>query len=264
MVRFVSILILFVSVLSSHAAVLLQQTPGVLAFEAEAYTTATGTWSTITTTGGQQTLPAGTNAVGSAIYTSSGGSPSSYVTYNLSFTSDGTYYLFTKYSMYDRVSSTPPGYGNEDSFYLPRLFNQAAALGGGADTDWYTQALPSLGHLPADSPTPNPNEGKFFYWDQGQLSGSSTAPLTYTITGASEANPVTVTFTIGNRETGVAIDRFVFSTTNYNSSISSGNSTVLDGIASVPEPSRAMLLLMGCVALMRRRRKAAHIGAAAA
>lgn len=250
MVRFVLVLILLGAVLPGYGAVLLQQTAGVLAFEAEDYTTLTGSnWSTITTTTGLKTIPDGSNAVGNAVYAHNGGTPNSFVTYNLAFTSDGTYYVFTKYSMYDRAASTPPGYGNEDSFYLPRVFGLAAATGAGADTDWFTQGLSSQGHLPADSATPNPNEGKFFYWDQGQFSGSSTAPLTFTITGASVNNPVAVTFTIGNREAGVAIDRFVFST------IASGNSTVLDGIASVPEPSRLGFCLLACLGLISRRRR---------
>jgi hypothetical protein len=159
--------------------------------------------------------------------------------------------------MYDRSNPTPPAtYGNEDSFYLPRDLGIAAATGAGQDNDWYAQHLPSQGHLPSASATPNPNEGQYFYWDQGQYSGSSTAALTFTVSGASVENPLAVTFTIGNREGGVAIDRFVLSTTNYNSSITAGNSATLDGIASVPEPSRALLLMMALVGVvgMRRRR----------
>jgi len=241
----------------TSGAVLLQQEAGVFAFEAEDYSSLTGSgWSVITTSGGTQTIPTGSNVVGDALYTHGGGSPSSFATYDLQFTSDGTYYVFTKYSMYDRSNSTPPpSYGNEDSFYLPRDLGIAAATGAGQDNDWYAQHLPSQGHLPAASETPNPNEGQYFYWDMGQFSGDSTAALTFTVTGASVENPLDVTFTIGNREGGVAIDRFVLSTTNYNASINGGNSATLDGIASVPEPSRSLFILLALVALALRRRR---------
>lgn len=247
------ILLTFSGLQLAQAATLIQQQAGVFAFEAEDYSSLTGSnWSLITTTSGLKTLPDGSNANGSALYAHNGGNPNSFATYDLQFTSSGTYYIYTKYSMYDRATSVPPSYGNEDSFYLPRDFSIAAAVGGGADVDWFSQHIPSNGN----SPDNNPNEGMFFYWDEGQLSGTSTAPLTFTITGASEATPVNVTFTVGNREGGVALDRFIFSTTRLNSSITSGNSTTLDGIASVPEPSRAVLLLAGgMMALLGRRRR---------
>lgn len=248
-------LLLAVAPLAS-GAVLLQQQADVFAFEAESYSSLTGSgWSVISTSGGTQTIPSDSNVTGTALYTHGGGSPGAFATYDLQFTSDGTYYIFTKYSMYDRTNATPPpSYGNEDSFYLPRALGIAAATGAGENNDWYAQHLAPQGHLPSASTTPNPNEGKYFYWDLGQYSGSSTAPLTFTISGASVENPLAVTFTIGNREGGVAIDRFVFSKTNY--SISGGNSATLDGIASVPEPSRALLLTMavlGAVGMRRRR-----------
>lgn len=239
-------------------ATLLQQEAGTFAFEAEDYSTLTGSnWSTISTTAGQKLIPDGSNAVGDAIYANNGGSPTSFVTYDLQFIADGTYYIYTKYSMYDRSTSDPPSYGNEDSFFIARDFGIAAALGGGADTDWFAQHVPSQGHLPSDSPTPNPNEGLYFYWDEGQLSGTSTSPLTFVVSGASEETPLSVTFTIGNREGGLALDRFVFSTTRLNSDISGGNSTILDGIASAPEPSRGMFLLLALVGLIARRTRQA-------
>ncbi len=235
---------------------LMQQEAGSFAFEAENYTTLTGTnWSTITTTSGLKTIPNGSNVVGDALYTHNSGSPNAFATYDLQFIADGTYYIYTKYSMYDRSTTTPASYGNEDSFYLPAEFNLPAAVGGGADVDWYTQALASLGHQPSYGTAPNPNEGMYFYWDEGQLSGSSTSPLTFVVSGASAENPLSYTFTIGNRESGVAIDRFVLSTTRLNSSITGGNSTTLDGIASVPEPSRTFLSLLALSAMGLRRRR---------
>ncbi|WP_138086970.1 hypothetical protein [Phragmitibacter flavus] len=243
---------------SVHAVVLVQQTSGQFAFEAESYTTLTGTgWERITTTTGTKTLPGGSNAVGDALYSRNGGSPSSFATYSLQFIADGTYYVYSRYSMYDIVSGapSPPGYGNEDSFHIARDLGLAPAIGGGADVDWYAQHLSPQGHLPADSPTPNPNDGRFFYWDEAQLSGTSTNPLTFTITGASATTPVDVTFSIGNREGGVTLDRFVFSTTRLNTSISAGNSATLDGIASVPEPSRAVFSMVALVLAVGIRRR---------
>jgi hypothetical protein len=238
----------------SHAATLIQQNAGSFAFEAEDYSTLTGSnWSTISTTTGIQTLPNGTDAVGDAIFTR-GGNLNSFATYDLQFTQDGTYYLYTRYSMYDLVVNDAASYGNEDSFFLARDFGIAAAAGAGADNDWLNQGLSNHGHRPANHANPNPNEGKFFYWDEATLSGSSTEILTYIVSGASEDNPLNLSFTISNRETGVAIDRFVFSTTRLNGSISGGRSATLDGIASVPEPSRAVLCLFGLGLLLTRRR----------
>lgn len=247
------VLLIFSGAHLAQAATLIQQQADVFAFEAEDYSSLTGShWSVITTTTGLKTLPDGSNVTGNALYAHNGGSPSSFATYDLQFTANGTYYLYTKYSMYDRAASDPPSYGNEDSFYLPRDFSLAAALGGGVDVDWYSQHLSPNGTTPNN----NPNEGMFFFWDEAQLSGSSTSPLTFTITGASESTPVNVSFTIGNREGGLALDRFIFSTTRLNSSITAGNSTTLDGIASVPEPGRGMLMMVGFVlAFMSRRRR---------
>lgn len=240
----------------SYAATLLQQEAGTFAFEAEDYSvTNNGNWSTISTTSGVQTLPDGSNAIGDAIYNSGGGAITAFVSYDLQFTTDGTYYLYTRYSMYDRTVNDAASYGNEDSFYVARDFSIAAAAGAGADNDWYTQALSNQGHRPANNVSPNPNEGEFFYWDEAQFSGSSTAVLTYIVSGASEENPLDVTFTIANREAGVAIDRFVFSTTRLNGTISSGNSAALDGIASVPEPSRALITFLGLGLLLTWRRR---------
>lgn len=235
----------------SFAATLLQQEAGTFAFEAEAYTaTNNANWSTISTTTGVVTLPDGSNAVGDAIYNSGGGGLSSFVTYDLQFTHDGTYYLYTRYSMYDRVVNDAASYGNEDSFYLPRDLSVTATSGGEVDDDWYNQVLSSQGHRPANHADPNPNEGMFFYWDELALSGVST-PHTYIISGASEENPLDVTFTISNREGGVALDRFVFSTTRLNG----GTNSTLDGIASVPEPSRALLSFTALGFLLIRRRR---------
>lgn len=233
----------------AFGATLLQQEAGVLAFEAENYTSLTGNnWSVITTDSGIKTLPQGTNAVGSALYNNAGGNLNSYATYELQFTHDGEYFLYTRYSMYDRTN--PESYGNEDSFFLPRAFNQPAAPGAGADTDWYVQTLSGRGH----NPTTNPNEGLYFYWDQAQIGANSSDPVhSYTISGASVENPVTVTFTVATREQGVTLDRFIFSTSQY--SMSTGQNAALDAIASVPEPSRALLILVTLGALSMRRRR---------
>ncbi|MEN3943325.1 PEP-CTERM sorting domain-containing protein [Prosthecobacter sp. SYSU 5D2] len=237
----------------AYSATLLQQDAGYFAFEAEDYSTKNNAnWSTISTTTGTVTLPDGTNAVGDAIYNSGGGGLTSFVTYDLQFTTDGTYYLYTRYSMYDRTVNDAASYGNEDSFYVARNFGIDDTSGGGADVDWYNQGLSNQGHRPANNASPNPNEGQFFYWDEATLSPVSTVH-SYVVSGASEENPLDVTFTIANREAGVAIDRFVFSTTRI--SLTGGNSPTLDGIASVPEPSRALLSFLALGFLLTRRRR---------
>lgn len=238
----------------ASGATFLQQEAGVLAFEAENYSSLTGSnWSVITTDSGLKTLPEGTNAVGDALYNHSGGNLNSYATYELQFTHDGEYFLYTRYSMYDRTTPAngSASYGNEDSFFLPESFNQDAVPGVPSGTGWYVQTLSSRGY----NPESNPNEGMYFLWDQAQKGAGSSDPVhSYVISGASAENPVTVTFTISNRENGVALDRFVFSTSQY--STSTGLNSSLDAIASVPEPSRALLtcLALGAVFIRRRRR----------
>jgi hypothetical protein len=247
----------FLFISSSFAATLIQSQAGTFAFEAEDYSVLTGSqWSLITTTDGLKTIPEGSNVVGDALYTHNGGSPNSFATYDLQFIADGTYYLYTRYSMYDRTTPTQNSYGNEDSFYLPRDFGLAADVGEGAEKDWYMQGLSTQGHFPSNTATPNPNEGMYFYWDEANITGTPSSLLTFKISGASVDNPQSVTFTIGNRESGVALDRFVFSTTRLSSSISGGNSSTLDGIASVPEPSRSVLMLAALGACILRRRRA--------
>lgn len=232
-----------------NGATLVQQNPGNLAFEAEAYHTLTGTgWTNISLSSGVKTLPAGSNVIGTAIY-ANGTGLSSFANYQMQFTSNGTYYVYARYSMYEITDTV--SYGNEDSFFLPKALNQATSALGGEHVDWYANHVASNGH----APTVNANEGSKFYWKQGVDSAPSGTPvaLVYTITGASEANPVTVTFSVAPRERGFVLDRFVFTTTPV--TLTGGDSAVLNAIASVPEPSRIILLMAGVLGLMAVRRR---------
>jgi hypothetical protein len=226
--------------LKLDAAVLQQMTSGVLAFEAEDFssltTGATGSaYSVITTSSGAKNLPAGTEAVGSGLFASRvGASEDGFVTYQLSFTSNGTYYLYTRYSFFEVSGNNE--YYQEDSYYSPTAFGQAANTSG----TWNNESLSVLDY----TPNGNPNEGRYFLWDQGTS--------TYTVTGASVDNPFTTTFTVRMREGGVVFDRFVFTTTFQ--TLTAGRSDVLDGIASVPEPARAMLIVLGGMMMVIRRR----------
>ena len=230
----------------SSGAVLVQQNASYFAFEAENYdtltpNTGTSAWTVITTTTGPKLLPSDTAAVGGAALYSQG-SDSNYATYRLQFTSNGTYYFYSRFSFFDRNGDS--SYGNEDSYYIADAFNQSAVAGG----VWHEQ------HTGGSFP----NEGKTFFWDEGnkmKTDGANRVPdgvHTYTITGASEASPVEVTFTIRGREPGMTLDRFIFSKTQYNPST---QNAILDGFASVPEPSRALLIAMALtMTIMRRKR----------
>lgn len=224
------------------APLLLQENPTSLAFEAEDYTTlSSSSYQVITQSSGSNVLPAGTNAAGSALYIHSGAG-NTYATYNLSFTADGIYYLYGRYSMYDRTD--PSSYGNEDSYYTPPAFNLTADSNDITDT----QHL----NLQGANPTTNPNEGLYFYWDEANTEGTST-PRTFTIAGASTLAPVAVTFSIRSRENGVALDRFAFITTRQ--TITAGDSVTLNSLASAPEPSGVLLLGSGMMVIFGRRRR---------
>lgn len=148
----------------SHGAVLVQQNTGNLAFEAEHYDSLSGTgWKTITSSSGVKLLPSGSNAVGGALYGDSG-TLQSFATYNLQFTSDGTYYLYLRYSMYDITNpndGTAPSYGNEDSFLVAGTFNQNIGTGS-ENVQWFAQHLNAQGRTPPSHANPNPNEGMYF------------------------------------------------------------------------------------------------------
>lgn len=234
--------------LISSGAVLVQQNASYLAFEAEDYdslTPSTGGWTVVTTTTGPKLLPSDTAAVGGAALYSQAGD-SSYATYRLQFTSNGTYYLYSRFSFFNRNGDT--SYGNEDSFNLPDVFGQGATAANGEV--WHEQHTGGT----------FPNEGKTFFWDEAnkmKTDGANRVPdgvHTYTITGASEATPVEVTFTIRGREAGMTLDRFIFTTTQYNPST---QNAILNDFASVPEPSRALLIAMALtMTIMRRKRLA--------
>lgn len=223
------------------AAVLYQQTAGVLAFEAESDVVLTpgptgSNFSVITSSSGVKVLPVGSNAVGGAIYAHRvATAENGYATYQLAFTSDGTYHLYARYSFFE--VSTNTGYGNEDSYYSPTSWGQAPTMEGA----WNNESLGTYDYHPLTKP----NEGMVFLWDKGAS--------TYVISGASEASPVVVDFTVRVREGGVALDRFVFTTTTY--ALTSNQSAALDEIVSVPEPGKAVLGLLGLLGICVRRRR---------
>lgn len=254
--KVLSLLLLLAGSLGSSAnlcgAVLVQQQAGVFAFEAEHYDSLTpssgaSTWSLITTTSGIKPLPSNTNAKGTGAMILPQSSSSSFITYRLQFTHDGVYNLYTRYAVFDM--NADGGYGNEDSIFIPDAFDQSASTSG----IWHEQFL---------STTYN-KEGVNFTWDLGNgMTGPSDArvstglPQTYTITGASVENPVEVTFTVRGRENGTALDQFIFTTSTY--ALVNDTNATLNAIQSVPEPTKALLCLVGfgSVFLCRRKRVA--------
>ena len=224
-----------------RAVTVTQQSPSTLWLEAENYDSITNYWGLTTTTSGIWLSPTQTNAFqlpGSTTASASAAlvnfarasAGSGVVSYNLAFTQSGIYDLHVGYSMFEtfRNSSTPTGdpddYKNEDSFFTATSFNTPISDFSSSSND--RMNLARSGHDGT-----NPNDGSAFYWQQ-KTGTNFVVPA-----GASSATPYLATFQFANREGGVAIDAFLFET------------------IVVPEPSRAILLLLGTMGLLAARQR---------
>jgi hypothetical protein len=88
----------------------------------------------ITSPQGRSILPATSNVSGTAILNDIGGftaqsATADTVTYQVSFTTAGTYQLYTRHTLFDSAA-TPGNFGNEDSLYISPGFNKNSS------TDW--------------------------------------------------------------------------------------------------------------------------------
>jgi hypothetical protein len=113
------------------------------------------------------------------------------VEYNLVFKTPGTYRLYYKRSMFENGSGD--SYGNEDSFYFLTTFsgNSYKQTGGRGDKNSTTEL----------HPVENPSEGNF-HWINSK----------YNFVVSEKDIDKELSFRIQDRETGFAIDRFIFST----------------------------------------------------
>lgn len=170
--------------------------------EAEKYTSnTTGTgngWyvvskdSTFVTANGTTVLNADSNAIGDALLncqagpTLSGGNNSgAVITYQTVFSTAGTYSLYLRYSMFEDGGAS--SYGNEDSFFISTALNTDVAAN---DTNNMQSGFDYAN-----------KEGKY-----GLLKSRFSYKVTEDMVGK------TATFQIRPRETGLSLDRFVFST----------------------------------------------------
>lgn len=83
--------------------------------------------------GEQPALPADTNAFppnapAGILDLLGGGNHTDVATWEMQFTTPGTYYLYSHFTMYNRDNNT--NYGNEDSIFLPPAFNMNSS------SDW--------------------------------------------------------------------------------------------------------------------------------
>jgi hypothetical protein len=192
--------------------------------------------------GGLDVLPANTNASGGAgIFDQLGGGlHANTATWELQFTTPGTYYLFLHASMYN--SNTDTGYGNEDSIFVAPSFNANSSddwigfVGVDQDGNELTGDSAVDGWVPifnnkvvvsaGDSELHNSTEEDFwdgqFHWMLADFAIDSGADgryiddyglaLQYNITEADIGQ--VQTFQISTREPYGAIDGLLFSTSD--------------------------------------------------
>jgi hypothetical protein len=194
----------------ARAQFVIGQTPGTdyLAFEAEDFDSLTnGADDTgfvtvtvadpFTTDFGSTVLPDSTNAGrGEALYDQPGGSDQDLANYKLQFAEPGPYYLYLHYTMFERTD--PTGYGNEDSFFIPREFGVSPA-GPRGDNNWWI-SLPGLGSAPGDGVM----EGNFHWWRTVE---DDDLEVSYN----PEVGPV-LDWSFAAREAGSTADKWIFST----------------------------------------------------
>ena len=164
------------------------------------------------------------------------------VTYNVQFEKAGTYYLYMRFTMFESGVG-PTQYLNEDSFFVPPAFDKDP------QTDWplsdaagqnggYTEGccdgagflfipekggggvrLPRQVGIDADgNPTGQSYWEGNFHWNDlfssqflnATTQGEPRARRKYEVTAAQVGRPLT--WTISNRESGLAVDAWLFST----------------------------------------------------
>jgi len=151
-------------------------------------------------------------------------------TYHVQFARTGTYYMYMRFTMFDNAANGT--YLNEDSYFMPPDFNKDP------QNDWpisppagnsggYTEGccggsgwlfFPSVGDATRVSMNDtNVFEGKFLWNDiissqflNPTTQGEPSVRFAYEVTPAQLGIPLS--FTIGSREGGLAIDMFLFST----------------------------------------------------
>ncbi len=209
--------------------------------EAESYDAVSGSgWTTVTPSTsftsnvGTNILPASTNASDATALWANGGATARY---DFVFSTAGTYYVYLRYSMFDRTDST--NYGNEDSVFVTDAF-------GVAITDTNAQTF-DLDAAPSGNPALGAWEGTYRW---GQVKGRNATNDARMVTTALTVAPGdlgnTLSLNIKTREWGASIDYVFLSTTN------SLSGAAIDAI--IPEPASLAVLSLGGLALMRRRR----------
>jgi len=181
--------------------------------------------------GTQILAPDTTASKGAALFTQTGFSLfADKATYYVQFARTGTYYMYMRFTMFDNAANGT--YLNEDSFFLPPDFDKdpqfdwpitpPAGNSGGytegccATAGWLF--FPSVGDPTRVSLNDTNNfQGKFLWNDlissqflNPATQGDPSVRFKYEVTSTNVGVPLS--FTIGSREGGLAIDMFLFST----------------------------------------------------
>ncbi len=154
-------------------------------------------------------------------------------TYQVQFTTPGTYYLYMRFTMFENGGNVA-NYGNEDSYFLPPDFdkdpqNDWGLIGPSGRTGGYVEgccadagflriAEVGTGGIPRVDHSTDTNywEGNFHWNDliSSQFLAADTGVpnvrFKYEVTADKVGHPLN--FTIGYREGGLAVDLFLFST----------------------------------------------------
>src|SRR5438046_2405333 len=193
LVTFVALLVLGIcSLCTSNAVVIVQPAAATfVAFEAD---------STATIIAGTPESWVSTNDVaasgGTALYASgansTGNSPHSFAQYSIRFATPGTYYLYYRWKA--DAARTGGDVFTANSSQIPNQFGAYSTPG---------DLTPF--HVSASNGSQAPTNNTF-YW-QGEAD-----PNTYTVNPADVGAAAPLVFTVGTREAGMVIDRFILST----------------------------------------------------
>ena len=180
-------------------------------------------------TSGLPVLPTDTNASGGKALLADFPKTDGTATYQLSFKTAGTYYVYFHKSIFESGvnDKNTLSFGNEDSFHMSPDFNTSPGSEDVEDLNT-SDALPGNGVF----------EGTF-KWEKAELRTRRPGveyPLGTVYTVASEDIGEVFTIEIKTREAGTTLDYFIFST---NGSLSDAE---LDQLMAVPEPSSLLLL----------------------